>query len=54
MALPPTQLGWYDLEGELAENELQLERFLALRQVSVWVCMCVGGGGWVLGGCICV
>lgn len=42
MALPPTELSWYDVEDDIADTELSLERFLAMQEVR-------RGLGWGLG-----
>jgi hypothetical protein len=34
VALPPTQVGWYDVEDDFNDSQLKFERFLALKDVS--------------------
>ena len=39
VALPPTELAVYDIEEAIADTELRLERFLAVREVGVLGCL---------------
>lgn len=36
VALPPTELSYYDLEEDITDMELRLERYLAQQEVGGW------------------